>query len=396
MDVAESINAAYLTSRKVCATGRLVSMTQGELQRIVQECGGEYLPRPRRTGFILVVGDDGWPSEADGSMSQVFQRARRLKLYGYPIEFTTEEAFLENLGFFRSASAIRGPHTLGDLSRILSVPTVRLRKWLRLGLIRAEATCYQIPYFSFHQVSFIKQLVSALERGASLAAIRHGIEQSKELLPHGQSLCELCSAIQQDGRIVMRQSDQLLDHSGQRYFDFESPVESEPVFAEAVRVGIHDLCDEALAKEEAGELESAAETYQRALQLDPRHPTLLFDLGNVLFQLGRIQDSIANFQVALECDPEFAMAWHNLGSVYGQQGNFEEAASALRRAVELVPTYADSHFLLAEVLRNMGRSSEARQHEAAYQEHSRIDCLLASREHSLRVFGADEDEKLTS
>src|SRR5262245_18534495 len=79
-----------LLNRKVCVTGRLMALTHEELAQLVLACGGKFIRFPRRGSMILVVGEDGWPSEMDGSPSRIFERARRLRALGYPIEFQTE------------------------------------------------------------------------------------------------------------------------------------------------------------------------------------------------------------------------------------------------------------------------------------------------------------------
>jgi tetratricopeptide (TPR) repeat protein len=188
----------------------------------------------------------------------------------------------------------------------------------------------------------------------------------------------------------MRLSQRLVDHTGQIYFDFEPASGGEPtLYAEAVEAGIHDLCDEALLLEEEGRLEEALETYRRALQLQPDHATLHFDLGNTQYQLGLHDEALRTFRRATELDGDFAMAWHNLGSVYAQQQAWDEAVSALQRAIQLVPEYADSHATLAQILRIQGKHAAAADHERASQMHSKAAALLAKRSHGLRVISDD-------
>ncbi len=329
------------------------------------------------------------------SLGQTLTRARRLVAYGYPIEFLNEEQFLEQLGLGNSASAIRGPHTLTDLSRILEIPVVHLRRWLRAGLLRPVAEKFSLPYFDYHQVSFIKHLKELLDGGASLAAIRRGVERTQDLLPHRESLYDLWTNIEHDGRVLLRLRDQLIDQTGQQYFDFESHADESPtLYAASIERGFHDLCDQALAFEADGRLAEARQTYERALELKPDHPTLHFDLGNVLFQLGFDQQALKAFQRATLLAPNFAMAWHNLGSVFAHRGDWVNATAALQHALELVPTYADSHFTLAEVLRQQGRVDEAAVHESAYRMHSKAEILLTKRESLLRLVRAEDDEQL--
>jgi tetratricopeptide (TPR) repeat protein len=272
-----------------------------------------------------------------------------------------------------------------------------LRRWLGVGLIQPVAIRCSLAYFDFHQIAFIKQLQGLLEGGTSLAQIRRGIEQTRSLLPPGASIDGLVANLERDGRVLLRLRERLVDQMGQQYFEFE-PANggASTVFVDAMQHAIHDLCDDALALEEAGSLDEASQTYERALQLQPDHPTLHFDLGNVLFQLGRHDEALAAFRHATRLDTEFAMAWHNLGSVHAQQRAWDEAEAALRRALELVPTYADSHFTLAQVLRIQGRQQDAATHERAYHVHSKAECLLATRQSHLRVVHVDNEDRVIS
>jgi len=400
MDDLAQLNAAFLKERRVCVAGRLASMTHAELAQLVTACGGEFLHNPRRTGFLLVLGDPATRSKQprspgdSPSFGHTVTRARRLKACGYPVEFRSEEDFLDCLGLANSANAIRGPHTLSDLSRILEIPTVQLRRWLRAGLLRPVATQYCIPYFDYHQVSFIKHLKELIDDGASLAAIRRGVERTKVFLPEQESLFNLWANIERDGRVLLRLRDQLVDHTGQQYFDFEEHGDSSPtLYASSIESNFHDLCDQALAFEEENRWQDARQTYERALELKPEHPTLHFDLGNVLFQLGKQVAARAAFQRATELDPNFAMAWHNLGSIAAHRGDWSQAEAALRRALQLVPTHADTHFTLAEVLRQQGRTDEAHEHDEAYRQHSKAQTLLTQRGDRLRVFSEEEPKE---
>lgn len=389
-------NAAYLHGRKVCATGRLLCLTHVELRTLVEASGGKFLTNPSRTGFLMVVGDGGWPAENNGQCSIAFERARKLKAYGFAIEFISEDDFLEALGLKQSAHKIRGPHTISDLARIFELSPVRIRRWVRLGLIQPVATTFKIQYFDFHQVAFLKQLSDVVRNGASIATVKSGIEKARGLLPNADLLYSLWTDIEADGTVFMRLRDELVDQHGQVYFDFED-AENEPstVFAEAITLGFHELCDEALKLEDEHRFEEAAHTYRRALELQPDNATLHFDLGNVLFQLEQYGESADCFQRAITLDDEFAMAWHNWGTVQAVTGDFVNAERSLRASLRLAPNYADSHQTLSEILRHTGRISAAAHHARLYEEHSAAAQVNGARTAMLRVVSC-EDEKQSS
>ncbi len=392
LESTESLNSDYVRGRKVCATGRLFSMTHVELAELVRACGGKYLRYPTRSGFILVVGDAFWPAEKDGSPSRVFERAKKLRAYGYPIEFVSEEHFLERLGLAEPAEVLHGRHTISDLARILDVSPARIRRWVQIGLIEPAESTHRLAYFDFHQVAFAKRLCELLDSGTSLAAIRAGVDQARSWLPDNNLAAAQLAKLERDGRLLFRINDTLLDGRGQRYFDFdETQVKAGavPLPAAAKTDEVARLFDEAIALEDASRLEAAARVYERALALEPWDPVLHFNLGNVWFGLGRLEPSAACFQQAVQRDPQYAEAWNNLGNVLAQLEHPADAVDALQRAVQLVPGYADAHYNLANVLRGLGRLGEAEYHFNAYQQLSSANRLIAHRANRLRVFRED-------
>lgn len=397
MDELGSLNRDYVKDRKVCATGRLVSLTHDQLARLVEACGGTFIRYPTRSSIVLVIGDDGWPSEDDGSPSRVFKRARELRALGYPIDFVSEDDFLQRIGLTQNAEAIRGLHTIGDLARILGVSPVRIRRWVRSGLIEPVASAHRLAYFDFHQVAFARRISELLDSGASLASIRRGIEEIRDLLPQQQSQDALARLAkwERSGRILVRLDDKLIDGGGQTYFDFEAAEGAEATVAAPTCedfAEVAHLFDAALQREDDDQPQEAADLYRRAVALQPTDPILHFNLGNVLFGLGRAEDAAACYREALRHDPGYAEAWNNLGNACAELSQWNDAAEALRSALRLVPGYADAHYNLAGVLKRLGRPSESAHHWRAYQEHSSADRLLAQRESVLRIFRGETEE----
>ena len=397
MDECVSLNRDYLKGRRFCATGRLVTMTHANLADLVQSCGGTYVKHPPRGSIVIVIGGGGWPTESNGAPSRLIQRAQALKAYGYTVEFTPEDDFLANLGLNDSANAIRGQHTLTDLARILDVSPLRLRRWVRRGIIEPTRTTHHVAFFDFHHVAFTKHLCDLLEAGASLDAIQTGLAQIRSILPPGDPSFRYRATIRRDGRFLVRLRNRLVDYRGQMYFDFDGGDATEPaVSSSEFATSVHDLCDRALELEDCGRLAEAADFYRKALDLDSRNAVLHFDLGNVMFQMDKVEDSIRCFNNSLECDPNSAMAWHNLGCAYASIGRHRESEDALRYALRLVPTYADSHNTLADVLAILGRTEEAEAHRDAFRRHSAANRVIASREQLLRIVHVGEEARTIS
>lgn len=122
----------------------------------------------------------------------------------------------------------------------------------------------------------------------------------------------------------------------------------------------------ALECEEAERPEEAARAYREALMAGGPSCEIAFNLGNVLFSLGRWEEALSRFQQAVETDPDFAEAWNNLASVHAQFEEWEDAIQAGHRALELAPEFADAHYNLAEAYHASGRETEARHHARKY------------------------------
>jgi tetratricopeptide (TPR) repeat protein len=352
-----------LTSRKFCVTGQLATMTHAELATLVESSGGTFLPGPRRTSFVLVVGSSGaGPKECP---TRSLRRARRLRTCGFPVQFLSEEEFLEQLGINVPAAALRGQFTIGDLAQLLEVSPARLRRWVRLGLLTPRESVHRLAFFDFHQVALVKRLCELQSQGTSLAAIRHGLDQIRKWLKDDNLPLSQLARLEHGGRLLFRLDDKLLDGSGQGYFDFSADevanVAATTYFEQAADADA--LFAAALELEDAGRLQGAAEVYARALAAAPDDPAMHFNLGNVLFGLGEHEESLASYQAALRCDEEYAEAWNNLGNVHALLGNHEDAIAAFRRAIQLVPSYATAHGNLAETLRAQGQDTIAQDHD---------------------------------
>ena len=341
-----------LAGKRVAVTGRFVSMTHTQIGDLVSSCGGQFIRSLPRGSAMLVVGDDGWPAGRDGTPTAIFRRARQLRALGYPIEFLTETQFLERVGLVDRNAELRGQLTAADVARFLGVPAPRIRRWLRMGLLQPTKTVHRFPFFDFQRVSDARKLCELLSKGAKLREIRDGMEQVQACLPDRELPFSQLDMLQHDGQLLVRINGSLVELNGQLRFDFESSHDAASKTLPVPRSAedVERLFDEALAFEDAGHLDRAAEAYRKAIQWDPDDPALPFNLGNVLFGLRQIDEAAASYRAALQRDPGYAEAWNNLGNIYAEQCRWSDAEKAFQRAVQLVPGYEDARSNLARVL----------------------------------------------
>jgi tetratricopeptide (TPR) repeat protein len=108
--------------------------------------------------------------------------------------------------------------------------------------------------------------------------------------------------------------------------------------------------------------------YQELLELQPRNPEALGNLGVALFGLGRYQEAERCYRQSLEINPMSAETLCNLATVL--QGNPPEAEQYLRRALKINPKYADARSKLGLCLSFAGRLREAK---AAYKKALKVE-----------------------
>lgn len=145
----------------------------------------------------------------------------------------------------------------------------------------------------------------------------------------------------------------------------------------------------------------AAVCYVRAHQLDPKSFDWAYDLGYVLFKVGRYRQAVKPLREALQIRPDYvpaklklaeslfsahqadaagklyqeilqqdsssAEAWYGLGRIQAAQGDTHAAAVSLAKACGLVPKYGAAQFALANALRKLGQDDKAREHFKLYQ-----------------------------
>ena len=144
---------SLLRGRTVAFTGRLASMTRREAMKLLRRHDGKFVSSVTRLTSLLVIGQEGWPLQQDGRLSNKLRRARLLQRRGCPIMILTEEGLLQRLGLESQSEDVHGRYSTAELSRILQVPRDRLRAWMRAGLIQPVETVEGIAYFDFQQVS---------------------------------------------------------------------------------------------------------------------------------------------------------------------------------------------------------------------------------------------------
>ena len=94
-----------------------------------------------------------------------------------------------------------------------------------------------------------------------------------------------------------------------------------------------------------GDLDEAEALYLRALDLRPRWPEAMVNLGNVRFLRGDLEGAEALYARAIDLDPALAPAYFDLSRVHYDRANITLGQAARARAVELDPSLVERYAL---------------------------------------------------
>ncbi|HET6450767.1 MAG TPA: tetratricopeptide repeat protein [Spirochaetia bacterium] len=377
-----SDDGTKLSGKEVAFTGRLFSMTRGEAVDRVVRAGGRPAPEPGPGTSLLVAGSQLGTLAPDGSMSPAAARFRSLKEHGAGVRLVAEPEFLDLLGAKTEREDFSRLYTAEQVSRIVEVPVSVVRSWVRKGLLPPARLAHRLAWFEFTDILSARALSRLTAAGVPASRIHRSLADIARWLPDGGRILGRLEAYATGVRLRMPDGS-WVEPSGQRLMDFRHGDSADATDA---RPGIERVSlfpgpagasglaaaegtswfDRALDAEEAGDLESAIRFYTAELD-SSREPEVLFNLGNVLYELGREEQAAERYLQAIEADRGFAEAWNNLGNSLVAIGRFRDGVHAYEMALSLEPTYPEPHCNLATVLDRMGQPGQALAHRGACQ-----------------------------
>lgn len=386
-----------LLGREVALTGRLISMDRAEAIQRIDSAGGRHVREPGASTELLIAGQAMGHLTMEGSIARNMLLFRELKKQGAPIRLVDETEFLGLIGADGELADISRMYTAAQVSRIVEEPLSVVRGWMRRGLLQPAKVANRLAWFEFKDILLARNLGRLAASGVSTAQVRQSLAEIAQWVPDGEQIVGRLEAWDRGLRIRLHDGG-WAEPSGQRLMDFDSVDRRKTPRVSAFPEGDQShgrWFSEAVEAEERGDLGRAADAYARALEASaeaspeasPEAETL-FNLGNVLYELGREADAAERYLQAIEADRDFAEAWNNLGNCLVAIGKLDEAIHAYQTALALEPSYPDAHCNLATIFDRTGQHDKAHAHRA--------ECLRAfpSETHLtlLRHQGADEPD----
>lgn len=367
-------DGSKFSDKEVAFTGRLFSMTRGEAVDRVLRAGARHAPEPGPSTSLLVAGNPLGHLRPDGSVSRNMLRFRSLKEQGAGPRLVEEPEFLDLLGAKAEREDFSRLYTAEQVSRIAEVPLSIVRSWVRKGLLQPARLAHRLAWFEFTDILTVRNLSRLTAAGVPTARIHRSLAEIARWLPDGGRVLGRLEAYATGVRLRMPDGT-WVEPSGQRLMDFHADGVSTgrggvPRFANFPAPGRGPSGESlsmftlALEAEEAGDMESAVRFYTAELE-SSREPEVLFNLGNVLYELGQEEQAAERYLQALEADSSFVEAWNNLGNSLVALGRFKDGVHAYEMALSLEPTYPEPHCNLATVLERMGQPGQSLAHRGA-------------------------------
>jgi Flp pilus assembly protein TadD len=367
-----------LTGKRIALAGHFAALTQTEAGRVIEAAGGQWVRTPGVGTDYLVVGQEGWPFDESGHLTQNMIVARQLRARGQPLEVITEQQFLElaSLAGDEEMGDVRRLYSTAELSRILGVPGPKVRSWVRQGLIVPASTDGRVDYFDFRQVAAVRHIQDLIGRGVAPGTIRHSLERVKAWLPDVDDALAVLSRLQPEHGLHLQLDDgsnaepsgQLRLPLGREGESADRPGKGADAVAEgrdALRSGQEWLA-EGRTLEDAGDLDAAERAYKKALMRGAPEDEAAFRLAHVFVAKGQKAEALERFRQAVDARPQFGEAWNLMAGLLTELERFDEAIAAGETALVHEPENPGAHFNIALALLATGRGFEARRHGRVY------------------------------
>jgi tetratricopeptide (TPR) repeat protein len=346
-----------LAGESIAFSGRLSSMSRKDARSLVARLGGAVADEVSAKTTMLVVGAGSIGDRTaphDGGDDEKNQKIRRAKAINARepgrVRILSEEEFCRLAGVPTPAELRQHWYAVQDI--LVMYPRLRedhlhcLQKW---NLIRPALRTSGETYFSFPDLSVIRQAHAELERGAPFRSVLRSLQASRE----GQLSLDFWLEAEPAKVIRLVRSAPGVDSQ-------------EPIDTSAAEEFFRSAS--ALDDGDPRNQEAASRGYRRALETDAGLVPALINLANIHYAQEHLPEAEALYERAIALEPGLFEAHFNLGNVFHDLGRLEEARVAYEAALALHPAYADAHFYLAVTLEKLGRSQQARGHWRRYRE----------------------------
>jgi tetratricopeptide (TPR) repeat protein len=118
------------------------------------------------------------------------------------------------------------------------------------------------------------------------------------------------------------------------------------------------LVQDAIGKQQAGDLQGAVTEYREFLKLHPEATVVHSNLGAALAGLGRFGEAVSEYKIAIKQAPTMPGVGLNLALAYYKMGRIADAATELAKVRRESPGNSQATLLLADCYLRMGQNKD--------------------------------------
>lgn len=143
---------------------------------------------------------------------------------------------------------------------------------------------------------------------------------------------------------------------------YEKAIQADPKYTKA-------YFGKGNAYKKLRKFDEAIQAYNKAIELDSTYDMCLFALGSLYEDDGKYPLAIKFYDKVVKVDPKYYKAYYQKGFAYNKLGENEKAIEALKKATEIKPDYHEAFYLLGRINLSIARYDDAIK---AFQEASTI------------------------
>ena len=327
----------------VTFTGRLDALSRGLACRAVMSAGGAVRRGITRRTSLCVVGH--------GALSQLDRWEQRLEVARKNgAALVSENCFLRRAGMTLAGTSDQRVFDAAEIVSRSGIAPEHLRLLVLFDIVEPSD-----GRFGLRDLLVVRSVRTLLSDGLRIADVL------RELACARTALDRLPPNLFGDkaGHVAVRLGETVSEISGQLRLPLAASDDSS----------VDELFEQAEEAEDLGDWSKAERLYRRYVDRDRKDPTAAYNLGNMLYRLGRGCEARLWLRHAVGLDPAFAEGWYNLSLIERASGDRHAACRHLEQALAADPMFADAMFNLAVLRFESGEHAAAEALWGRYLEH---------------------------
>ena len=223
-----------------------------------------------------------------------------------------------------------------EVEKLLRLPRRTIHGLVKAGFVSPERGPRQTYLFSFQDLIVLRTAQALAAANVPAKRITRSLKELRRNLPQSMPLSGLSIGAVGERVVVNEGASRWQAESGQYLLAFEGDPAAGQLKVVQPQATAEDQIDRGYELHEAGRLEQAEAVYRKALEDGGPDALLFFNLGVLLEDMERKAEAAESYQAALQLDPRMADGHYNLALLCEQLGRPQEAIRHMAQYRKLV------------------------------------------------------------